>query len=111
MAPYIDNMFPLKISLAPSTELARAITSNPPTELTNDQLMPKYNQLLKDRYTDTIFLLRQVTKQHSKFNHALNHIADHPNMVNDNTSRHKRGFFSNILISFLIKQKAKLLNN
>ena len=67
--------------------------------------MPKYNQLLMDRYSDVIFLIRQVTKQHQKFNHAWNHINYHPNIVNDTISRQKKGFFSAIYNSLFGQTK------
>ena len=42
-----------------------------------------------DRYSDTVFSIRQITKQHQK-HYVWNHINDHPNMMNDTLARHKR---------------------
>ena len=81
-----------------------------PTELMNTQPMSKYNQFLNDRYTNTTFLLRQLTKQCLKFNHARNHIGNLSNMANDGIARCKRGLFSIILTLVLVQQKVKLLN-
>ena len=37
-----------------------------------------------------------IHKQHQIFNHAWNHISDHPNMTNGIISRQKKGIFSAI---------------
>ena len=72
-------------------QLVRVITLQPPTELTHEPpvFMIMYKQLLQERYGDTVFLLRQISKQHSKFNHMWNHVSDHPKVKNDTTSRHQ----------------------
>ena len=64
--------------------------------------MPKYDQLLSDRYSDTVFLIWQITKQHLVFKHARNHINEQPNMVNDTLLIQKRGIFSAIF-NFLFR--------
>ena len=53
------------------------------TGLDRDAPIPKYNQLLLDRYSDTTFSLEQITKQHQQCNHAWNCISDQPNRAND----------------------------
>ena len=45
--------------------------------------MPKYNQLQADRYSDTAFLVKQVTKKDQKLDNAWNHINYHPNMASN----------------------------
>ena len=51
------------------------------------------------RYSDTVFLIRQISKLHLKFDHAWNHINEHSTMGNDTSSRHERKVFSSIYIS------------
>ena len=60
-----------------------------------------------DRYSDTIFLIRQITKQHYIFNHSKNYINDHPNMANNTKSRQKMGIFSAILNCFFSQTKSQ----
>ena len=74
--------------------------------------MTKYDELLNNRYSYTVLLMKQITKQHSNVDHAWNHINDHPNMANHTTSRQRKEFFLTIF-SFLFgpteKQTVKQL--
>ena len=63
----------------------------PPENFKPDFPMPKYSEILLYRYSDTTFLLQQITKQYRKFNLSLNCISRHPNMANNSKSRQKRG--------------------
>ena len=82
--PFIDN-------------LLRSIFSILPTELTHGLLMPKYDyNLISHRYSDRVFLIDQITKQHLKSNHAWNHINEHPNVANYIISRQKEKKFSEL---------------
>ena len=67
--------------------------------------------ILNDRYGDTVILIRQITKQYSKFDHAWNHINDHTNMANDTTLRQKEEFLTilNILFNPLDNQTVQEL--
>ena len=47
-----------------------------------------------DRYNDTTFLIRQITKQCYMFNIACNQISDLSNMANDAILKQKKGIFS-----------------
>ena len=69
--------------------------------------MPKYNQILLYRCSDTTFLLMQITK-HQKFDHAWNHIGDDPYIGNNTVSRKKRGIVSAIYSFCLAQQKIKM---
>ena len=42
-----------------------------------------------DRYSDTILLIRHITKQHQKVNKAWNYISYHSNMVNNTVNKTK----------------------
>ena len=94
---YIDNMFTLENFVYNfCKQLINVMNSKPSVELNADILMPKYNQIILDTYSESTFLLRQTTKQHQKFHHAWNHIIDHPNMVNNPISRQKKGIISEL---------------
>ena len=68
-----------------------------PAEINEDILIPKYNELLMDRYSNMAFLIRQITtKEHLTFVHSWNYINDHPNMANDTLWRQKMETFSAI---------------
>ena len=67
-------------------KLNNVFKSEHPTKLKAGNLMLKYNQILLDRYSDTTFLLRQITKQYQPFHHAWIHISNHLNMVNNTMS-------------------------
>ena len=67
--------------------------------------MPKYDKLLYDKYSNTVFLILLIITKHFKFDYVWNHIYKDPNMANNTTFRQKRGIFSTILISFLAQQK------
>ena len=65
--PYIDNKFTLEYSTYNfNRQIINVINSKPSVEISKDILMSKYNQLLMDKYSDTTFLIRQITKQHQK---------------------------------------------
>ena len=53
-----------------------------------------------NRYSRTVFLMRQITKQHLNFNHAWNHNSYCPDMASNIPSRQKRGIFS-VMYNFL----------
>ena len=81
--PYSDSRFTLEnFAHTFCRQLIWLINSNP-AEMSKDVLMPKYNQLQIDRYSDTIVLSKQITKQHQKLKYVWNLITDHPNMVNN----------------------------
>ena len=70
--------------------------------------MPKYNQLLLDRYNDVAFLIRQVTKQHQNFYDALNYSTNHPNMAKWYYIKTKwRNFLSHLWIYVWPKRKLR----
>ena len=84
---YIDNMFTLEnFAYTSYRQLINVINSNLPMELNGDIILPKYSQLLMDRYSDTTFLIRQIIKQHEKFNHAGNNVSNHPDVASGNIS-------------------------
>ena len=81
--------------------LVKVINMKLLTPINKDIFIPKYNQLLIVGYSDTVFLIRQMTKQHQQFNHAQNHIKDHPNIANDTLlSTQREDFVSNLLFPF-----------
>ena len=43
--------------------------------------MPKCNKILMDRKSDAVSLIRQISKQHLKFNHAYNHINERLTLI------------------------------
>ena len=61
-----------------------------------------------DRYSDTTFLIRQITMQQQKLNHAWNHIKDHPDMANNDTISRQKEEFSQQFTIFYFKQKVKI---
>ena len=63
----------------------------PLTEINKGILMPEFTLLLMERYSNTIFIIRQNTKQQWNFNHACIRISDHPNMANDTPVKTERG--------------------
>ena len=74
--------------------------------------MLKSNQILLDRYSDMPFLIiRQIAKQHQKFDHAWNHNSHHPNMTNITMSRQKEEFSQQFTISYLAQQIVKMSSN
>ena len=87
------------------------------TEVRKNSLTPRYNQLLIDRYSDTTFLIRQITKNANNSIMLGDHISDHPNMTIDTyQEKQNREIFStiyNFLFSLTesqdIKQLKKLL--
>ena len=58
--------------------------------------MPKYNQLLMDRYSDMIFLIRQFSEPHLKFGYTWNHSKN---------QEKQEEFSQQFIISFSIQQK------
>ena len=61
---YIYNMFAIEnFTHTFLGQLIKVINLKPSTEI-NRHTMPKCNQLLMDRYSDAVFLKRQMTKQH-----------------------------------------------
>ena len=94
---YTENMFALEAFPHDfCIKLINIINSKTLARLNKDILIPRYNQILLDRYSDATFILRQTTKQHQKFNHTWNDISDHPNMANNTILRQKRGIISAI---------------
>ena len=73
--------------------------------------MPKYNQILKEMYSDTVFLLRHISKWNLKFNHAWNHISKHPEIANDNILSHKRGTYPALCNLLFGPKKVKMSSN
>ena len=64
-SPYIDNKFILEnVSHTSKRQHIKVINLNPSTEISWDIFMPKYNQLIMDRYIDEFFLIRQITEHH-----------------------------------------------
>ena len=62
-------MFPLQnFAYALCRQLSTVKTSNSPF-LAHDPLIPRYDKLLHDRYSDIVFLIKQITKQHYNFDH------------------------------------------
>ena len=49
-----------------------------------------------DRYNETTYVIRQIIKQHQKFDHAWNHISDHAIMETIPYEDQKRGISSAI---------------
>ena len=93
--PYIDNIFALENFIyALHRQLSRVKTSKPQS-LVHNPLILRYDKLLHDRYSDIVFLIEQITKQHYNFDHAWIHINSHPNIANKISSQ-KRGLFSTI---------------
>ena len=70
--------------------------------------MPKYEQFLMDTYSDTVLLMKQITKKHQKFDNTWNQINDHPNVVNDTLSRQKEEFSQQFTISSLGQLNIKI---
>ena len=80
---HVDNMFSLEnFTHNFCNQLTDVVNSSTPTRHKKDILMPKYNQILLDRYNETTFLLQKITKLHQKLDQASNHISEHPNMAN-----------------------------
>ena len=69
---YIGNMFALKnLTYTFCRQLVKVITSTSHHHITDPwSLMAKYNQLLNNWSSETIFLFWQIIKKHSKFDHA-----------------------------------------
>ena len=55
--PYIDDIFALKTFYL---QLANVVNLKPPAEINKGTLLPQYNQLLMDIYTETVFLKRKL---------------------------------------------------
>ena len=92
--PYKDSMFALEnFAYALGRQPSTVITLKPPIPCL-DPLMHRYHKILHDRYSNIVFLIKQITKQHCNFNLAWNNINNHPNIPNK-TFRHKRGIFFN----------------
>ena len=70
--------------------------------------MSKHNLILSDRYSGTTFLLRKITKQHQKFDHAWN---DRLDMTNNTIFRYIRGIISAITIFYFAQHTAKMQSN
>ena len=58
--------------------------------------MPKYNQLLMNRYSDTMFFNQTSKKTTPIIQSCLESCNDYPIMSNDTISRQKRGIISKI---------------
>ena len=60
---YIDNMFTLEnFTHTFQWQLINTVNSQNPDKINKDILMLRYNQLLVDRYSDTAFLIKHITK-------------------------------------------------
>ena len=95
--PYIDSMFALENFICTFCgQFINIINSNIPAKINQDILMPKHNQLLVDRYIDIVFPIREIQKQHQKFDHIRNHINHHPNLTNDSLWKKDMDFLSNL---------------
>ena len=79
-----------------------------PNKTYKDVLLPKYKQILLDRYSDTTFLLQQITKQHQEFDHDWNHINNHPNVAKIWYQNKKEELSQQFMISYLAKLKVKM---
>ena len=42
-----------------------------------------------DKYSDTVFLIREISKQHKKFEHEWHHVNNNPSVANDTIYRKK----------------------
>ena len=69
--------------------------------------MPKFNQILLERYSDITFLLKQISKQHQRFDHAWNYISNDLNMENHTTSKQKEELSYQSIISYLAQVKSR----
>ena len=63
--------------------------------------MPKDNQILSNRFSDTVFFILQISIKHQKFEHALVHITEQPTLANATMSWAKTKMFSVIYGFFL----------
>ena len=70
--PYMGNMFSIEnFHHTFVTKFINETSSKHPSEISKDVFMPKHNQILMDRYCDTTYLIRQLSKQHQKHDHEL----------------------------------------
>ena len=69
--------------------------------------MPKYSQILMNRYNDTVFAIRQIVKQNKKFYSAWNHIIEESTVANYTVSRNKGEIFS-VIYDFLFRPTENL---
>ena len=60
-------------------------------------IMLKYNLVLTDRYSDIVLLIKQISRQHKKFEHVWNPITEHPAIVTTQCPEKKENFHINLL--------------